>query len=163
MLKVGDAATHVVRLHLGHERMEAEPRLRLRSCIIELGSTRASLINHDRLRKQLPSLGAKVKVYKPATGTGARSESDSLDITSIGTMFDEGLVTLPCEGTTPRTRSRRLHRPARAWRTDDEGHSEKHLKRDMVMATLFAESEAFVMENRPEQKVKIRSQVRPPR
>jgi hypothetical protein len=47
--------------------------------------------------------------------------------------------------------------------TDDEGHSIKHLKRDMVMATLFAESEAFALANRPETKVKIRSKVRPPR
>jgi hypothetical protein len=48
---------------------------------LELASTQESLINHDRLRKQLASLGAKVKVYKTATGTGARSESDSFDIT----------------------------------------------------------------------------------
>ena len=36
-----------------------------------------------------------------------------------------------------------------AWRTDADGHSIKHLTRDMVMATLFAESEAFVLANRP--------------
>src|SRR5207244_7627745 len=72
---------------------------RLRSCVIELASTQESLINHQRLRQQLASLGAKVKTYKTATGTGARSESDSFDITTLGTLFDEGLVTLPYGGT----------------------------------------------------------------
>jgi hypothetical protein len=33
----------------------------------------------------------------------------------------------------------------------------------MVMATLFAESETFMLANRPETKVKIHSQVKPPR
>jgi hypothetical protein len=50
-----------------------------------------------------------------------------------------------------------------AWRTDDEGHSVKHLKRDMVMASLFGESEAFALANRSESKVKIHSQAKVPR
>jgi hypothetical protein len=138
--------------------------LRLRSCVIELASTQESLVNHDRLRKQLASLGAKVKVYKTATGTGARSESDSFDITTIGGLFDESLITLPYGGTyEDRKRVDDYIDQLCAWRTDDEGHSIKHLKRDMVMATLFAESEAFMLANRPESKVKLRSQVRPPR
>ncbi len=138
--------------------------VRLRSCIIELASTQASLINHDRLRKQLASLGAKVKVYKTATGTGARSESDSFDITTLVTLFDEGLVTLPYGGTyVENARIDAYIDQLCAWRTDDEGHSVKHLKRDMVMATLFAESEAFALSNRSATHVKIHSQVKPPR
>ena len=36
-----------------------------------------------------------------------------------------------------------------AWRTDAQGRSIRQLTRDMVMATLFAESEALVLANRP--------------
>jgi hypothetical protein len=139
-------------------------KLRLRSCVIELASTQESLINHDRLRKQLASLGAKVKTYSTRTGTGARSESDSFDVTTMGTLFDEGLVTLPYGGSyEDRARTDAYIDQLCAWRTDDEGHSVKHLKRDMVMGTLFAESEAFTLANRDNtRKVKIRSQAAVP-
>ncbi len=36
-----------------------------------------------------------------------------------------------------------------AWRTDAQGRSIRQLTRDMVMATLFAESEVLVLANRP--------------
>ena len=90
------------------------------------------------------------EIYQTMTGTGGRAKQSNFDITTLGGLFDAGLITLPYGGTFDEDREgRRLHRPTCAWRTDDLGHSIRYLTRDMVMATLFAESEAFVLANRP--------------
>jgi hypothetical protein len=121
-----------------------------RWCVIEHAGQQESLINQTSLNKELRALGWKIKGYKTATGTGARAEQSNFDITTIGGLFDAGLVTLPYGGTVhDRKRVDEYVDQLCKWRTDDAGRSIKYLTKDMVMATLFAESEAFVQANKP--------------
>ncbi len=136
-----------------------------RKVIVEGNAQQKAFINSDAFQRGIRSLGIRYEVYQTATGAGGRAQSSNFDITTIGGLFDGGLVTLPGGGT-----EKDLARVGAyidqlcEWRTDDQGNSLKHLVRDMVMATLFAESEAYVMANRTRDRpVKIRSQVRVPR
>ncbi len=68
----------------------------------------------------------------------------------MGGLFDGGLITLPYGGTYAETAKVDVYIDQLcAWRTDAQGHSIRQLTRDMVMPTLLAESEAFVLANRP--------------
>ncbi len=126
----------------------------VRKVIVEGNNTQKSITNSEYFRREVSNTGARYEVYQTISGTGGRSKQSNFDITTIGGLFDDGLITLPYGGT--------LDDQARVndyidqlcnWRTDDEGHSIKYLVRDMVMATLFAESEAFVLANRARDKV----------
>jgi len=105
--------------------------------------------------RELRRRGVKVHpAYQTATGSGARGERENFDITTIGGLFDVGLVVLPYGGPSEeREMMDRYIDQFCAWRTDEKGHSIKHLKRDMVMATLIAESGAFEMDNKPKAKI----------
>lgn len=90
------------------------------------------------------------EIYQTMTGTGGRAKRSNFDITTLGGLFDAGLITLPYGGTFDEIAKVDAYIDQLcAWRTDDLGHSIRYLTRDMVMATLFAESEAFVLANRP--------------
>ncbi len=126
----------------------------VRKVIIEGNNTqKAGLTEQTHFKKMVTELGTRWEVYQTVTGAGARAVQSNFDITTIGRMFDEGLITIPYGGTFDE-----VHRIDEyidqlcAWRTDEHGHSIKYLVRDMVMATLFAESEAFVAANRPTEK-----------
>lgn len=124
---------------------------RLRAATVEWAGTQEALITSDRLRRSLGSLGCKIIPYKTRSGTGARSEADSFDITTIGTLFDAGLVHLPYAGTAAdRDKVDAYITQLCQWRTDDQGRSLKSLRKDMVMATLFAEAEAYALAARPD-------------
>jgi hypothetical protein len=121
-----------------------------RSCVIEETNTQQTLINDERLTRLIRGMGARVITYKTRTGSGAQARRDSFNISTIGGLFDAGLVSLPYGGTVAeREAVDKYIEQFLAWRVDEEGRSIKHLKRDMVMATLFAESEAFTLAHRP--------------
>lgn len=122
----------------------------IRAVIIERNNTQSSLAFNPNLERELRSRGTKIVTYLTVTGSGGRAEITNFDITTIGGLFDAGLVSI-CYGGDPAGRKRMddFINQAVSWRTDKEGHSIKHLVRDMVMACLFAESEAFVVANRP--------------
>jgi len=130
----------------------------VRQVIVEGNNTQKSMTNEPYFTRQVTSTGARYKIYQTVTGTGGRAIQSNYDITTIGRLFDEGMVVLPYGGTVEERRrvDEYIDQLAR-WRTDEEGRSIKHLTRDMVMATLFAESEAFEMANKPTEPVIQRS------
>jgi hypothetical protein len=118
----------------------------VRVVVIETNNTQRSLTNSPELHRRIRSAGARLETYQTVSGTGARSEQTNFDITTIGGLFDAGLVSLPYSGPfDERERVDAFIEQLIAWRTDEQGHSIKYLVRDMVMATLFAESEAFAI------------------
>jgi hypothetical protein len=120
-----------------------------RKVIVEGNNTQKGFINSEALVRGVRGAGARLEIYQTVTGTGARSEQTNFDITTIGGLFDAGLVSLPYGGPDDERRVIDAYIDQLcAWRTDDDGRSIKYLIRDMVMATLFAESEAFVVANR---------------
>ncbi len=135
----------------------------IRKVIIEGNNTqKAGLTEHPYFRKTITELGTKWTVYQTVTGSGARAVQSNFDITTVGAMFDERLITIPYGGDFEEVaRVDQYIDQLCAWRTDENGHSIKHLVRDMVMATLFAESEAFTTANRPTQKPVQRSKAPP--
>lgn len=119
--------------------------------VVEGNNTQKGFINSEKLRDAVRRTGAKLDIYQTVTGTGARSESTNFDITTIGSQFDAAKVTLPYGGDVKdRKKVDDLITQFCMWRTDDHGHSIKHLTRDQVMAWLFAESKAFEVEKRPQ-------------
>jgi len=121
-----------------------------RTCVIETNNIQRALALSPEFIRAMRSAGCRVVTYQTVTGTGARAESTNFDITTIGGLFDAGLVTLPYSGPfEDRAKVDAYAEQLIHWRTDSDGNSIKHLVRDMVMATLFAESEAFVVANRP--------------
>ena len=123
---------------------------RVRYVIVEGNNTqKAGLSQHPYFIKQITELGTRHKIYQTVTGTGGRSKSANFDITTIAALFDGGHITLPYGGTfEDREKIDAFVDQLSRWRTDEQGNSVKHLKRDMVMALLFAESEAFEVANK---------------
>lgn len=125
-------------------------KYRVREVIVEGNNTqKAGLSLAPYFIKQITELGAKHSIYQTVTGTGGRTKQSNFDITTIGALFSGGKITLPYGGL-PKDRERidaYIDQLAR-WRTDDNGNSIKHLVRDQVMATLFAESKAFELANK---------------
>lgn len=136
-----------------------------RKVIVEGNAQQKAFVNSEQFRRAFRSLGIHHEVYQTVTGTGGRSRSANFDITTIGSLFDGGLVTLPYAGTQADiARTDAFIDQLCSWRTDADGNSIKYLVRDMVMATLFAESEAYVMANRQRDRpVRIRNQAKVPR
>jgi hypothetical protein len=136
-----------------------------RKVIVEGNAQQKAFVNSEQFQRGIRNLGIRYEVYQTVTGSGGRARESNYDITTIGNLFDGGLITLPYAGTdADRARTDAYIDQLVAWRTDDDGNSIKHLVRDMVMATLFAESEAFVLANRNnDRKVQVRSQVTPPK
>jgi hypothetical protein len=115
-----------------------------RKVVIEQNAQqKGGLISEVGLQRSMRNLGVRVEPYQTVTGTGGRAKATNFDITTIGGLFDGGLISLPYGGTDADNAKVDAYITQLChWRTDDDGHSIKKLKRDMVMATLFAESEA---------------------
>jgi hypothetical protein len=92
------------------------------------------------------SRGKNIRVmdYKTATATGAQAQETEFDITSIGKLMDERMVSLPYKLADHETTKRidELTQQFVRWRPRPSGKTSWHLTRDIVMATLFAESQA---------------------
>jgi len=118
-----------------------------RKVVIEQNAQqKGGLISEVGLQRSMRNLGVRVEPYQTVTGTGGRAKATNFDITTIGGLFDGGLISLPYGGTDADNAKVDAYITQLChWRTDDDGHSIKKLKRDMVMATLFAESEAFAL------------------
>jgi hypothetical protein len=99
---------------------------------------------YEKLREVLRGRGIRLVPYKTATATGAQAQETEFDITSIGKLMDERMVTLPFRLTDLDTQQRmgELITQFLRWRPRPAGKTSWHLQRDIVMATLFAESEA---------------------
>ena len=109
---------------------------------VELANVQGSISNDEAFVRQLKGLGCRVVNYATRTAMGARAELDDFDISSIGALFDEGLVTIPYMDTQTRKRIKPFVDQFLDWRPKPKGAKSWHLTRDMVMATLFAESVA---------------------
>lgn len=107
----------------------------------------------ESMQRGLKSMGIKFTIYQTMSGVGGRAKFSNFDITTIGGLFDSGLITLPYGGTHEDVaKVDAFVDQLCSWRTDAEGHSIRYLKRDMVMACLFAESEAFALATKPKEK-----------
>src|SRR5207248_385343 len=130
--------------NIAEELLEMARTYAPRKVIVEGNQQQKGIIFSDAFQRGVRSLGLRYEVYQTRTGTGGRAVAANFDITTIGALFDGGLVTLPYSGTqTDLARTDRYIDQFCAWRTDDQGNSIKYLVRDMVMATLFAKSEAY--------------------
>ena len=105
---------------------------------IEMNNVQGSIHNNPRYIKALRSVGMKIEPYQTRSESGARAEGDDFDISTIGALFDSGLVVLPYGNESSRAAVDKYIAQLLDWRP-----GAKHLTRDMVMATLFAESEAM--------------------
>ena len=113
-------------------------------CVIESVSQQKSLHNNPDFQKAMRNLGVRILPYATATATGARSEAESFDISSVGGLFDAGLVTLPYGGSIQDRKAVDEYITEMVnWRP-----GVKTIRKDRVMATLFAESEAFIQAQR---------------
>jgi len=104
---------------------------------IEMNNVQGSISNDPEFVKEVRSYGASVVTYQTRTQMGARAETDDFDISSVGALFDEGLVVLPYGDEHSRKIVDAYVSQLLDWRP-----GVKYLTRDMVMATLFAESQA---------------------
>jgi len=112
-------------------------RYRPRACVIENRNIQAGYINDPDVRRAAASVGTRLVPYVTSTETGARAEERDFDISKVGGLYDVELVDLPHADATARTAVDAYIDQCCAWRPGI-----KHLTRDMVMGTLFAESEA---------------------
>ena len=115
-----------------------------RSVVIESVSQQKSLHNNPDFQRAMRNLGALIEPYATATATGARSEAASFDISSVGGLFDQRMVTLPYGGSVDdRKRVDEYIQELVNWRP-----GVRTIRKDRVMATLFAESESFLQAQR---------------
>jgi hypothetical protein len=113
----------------------------VRTCVVETNNIQATVFN--KVKSTVAPLGVRCVDYKTVTATGASAEAVDFDITSIATLFQERLVKLPyADVGDNQKRVREFIEQFLLWRPKPPGRSSWHLTRDLVMATLFAESEA---------------------
>jgi hypothetical protein len=110
-----------------------------RIAAIEMNNVQGSISNDPDFVRAMRNLGTRVTTYQTRTEMGARAEHDNYDISTIGGLFDAGLITLPYGGTQDqRAKVDAYINQFLSWRP-----GVKYITRDMVMSTLFAESEAY--------------------
>ena len=110
---------------------------------IEQAATQQGIYDDDEFRKRLRALGCAIVPYKTRTNMGARAEHDDYDISNIGALFDEGLISLPYMDTDTRKVVNAYRDQLLEWQPKPPGTKSWSLVRDMVMGTLFGESEAY--------------------
>lgn len=110
---------------------------------IEMNNVQGSISNDPVFVKKMRGIGCRITTYQTRTSFGARAETDDFDISTIGGLFDSGLITLPYGDERTRRKVDALIAQFLEWRP-----GVKYLTRDMVMATLFAESEARLIYQR---------------
>ena len=118
--------------------------------VIEKANVQESLTNDPEFTAKVRSYGCRLVTYATRTATGARAELDEYDVSSIGYLFDSGLVVLPAFDDRSRSVVKKFTDQLLDWRPKPQGSTSWKLVRDMVMACLFAESEAraFYIQNK---------------
>ena len=120
--------------------MEMAHRYHARAIVVEWNNTQAAL--YEELRKDAVSAGISLLRYQTVTATGARAEETDFSISSVGALYNEGLISLPYADTVAQAKIDPYIAQCANWRPKPSTARSWHLVRDMVMATLFAESEA---------------------
>jgi hypothetical protein len=120
---------------------EAE-RLDCKTIVFEIRNIQAHMF--EKLKERLRGRGIRLVPYKTATATGAQAEEADFSITSIGKLFEERMVSLPFALDDHETQQKMgdFITQLLRWKPKPPGKSSWHLVRDLVMAMLFAESEA---------------------
>lgn len=129
-----------------------------RAVAIEMNNVQGSISNDPEFIREVRGFGAKVETYQTRTQMGARAETDDFDISSIGELFDSGLVVLPDGDRGSSEKIDRYVAQLLEWRP-----GVKYLVRDMVMATLFAESQSREHYLRVKGRTTVRRPSRAPR
>jgi hypothetical protein len=119
---------------------ELADRYRARVAVVEINNTQGDVFY--RVEKACRKVGVRCKGYATATATGAKAEETEFSISSIGALFDADMVVLPYGDAETAKRVDAYIDQLCNWRPRPSGTTSWHLIRDMVMATLFAESEA---------------------
>lgn len=111
--------------------------------VVETNNTQGDV--YERFRRECVKMGIRCVGYKTATAMGAKAEETDFDISSIAALADQRIFRLPYKDTqweNSRRRTEAFIEQFTMWRPRPPGRSSWHLVRDLVMATLFAESEA---------------------
>ena len=113
-----------------------------KTIVFELRSQQGMM--YEKLKELLKGTGIRLEPYKTATATGAQAEEQDFNITSIGKLMDEGMFKIPFDLHDLDTQSRMGEWITQfiRWKPKPPGKTSWHLQRDLVMATLFAESQA---------------------
>lgn len=127
--------------------------------VVEVRNIQASIF--EKVRDMCRGKNIKVVAYKTATSTGAQAEETDFSITTIGKLMDDRMVSLPFANHDQHTQvqMQTFITQFLRWKPRPPGKSSWHLVRDLVMAALFAESEARKAvkdANRPERKTRVR-------
>ena len=93
-----------------------------RKLVWEGNAQQKSTLFQESMQRGLKSLGIRHEIYQTMTGTGGRAKQSNFDITTIGGLFDGGLITLPYGGTHAEVAKVDAYIDQFcAWRTDSEG------------------------------------------
>jgi hypothetical protein len=120
--------------------VELADRYDARIVVVETNNTQGDVF--WRVESACRKIGVRCKGYQTVSATGARNEETEFSISSIGALFDADMVVLPYGDADSAKRVDAYIDQLCNWRPRPSGTSSWHLTRDMVMATLFAESEA---------------------
>jgi hypothetical protein len=117
-------------------------RLGCKTIVFEIRNIQAHMF--EKLRDALRGKSIRLVPYKTATATGAQAQETDFSITSIGTLVDERMVSFPFDLNDHETQKKmgEFITQLVRWKPKPPGKSSWHLVRDLVMAMLFAESEA---------------------
>lgn len=113
-----------------------------RELVIEMRNVQGSLAEDPRLREEMAKRGVRITTYTTVASSGAAAEESDFRISSIGELYDADLVLLPYGDERSRKAVDAYIDQCCNWRPKPAGAASWHLIRDMVMATLFAESVA---------------------
>jgi hypothetical protein len=134
--------------------VELAARYKAYVVVVETNNTQGDV--YMRVDRACRQQGIRCVGYQTVTSTGARAEETDFSISSIGYLFDSDMIVLPYgdEETTKKVDA--YIDQLCNWHPKPAGSTSWHLVRDMVMATLFAESEARKILNRPKKKSRPR-------
>mgnify|MGYP001586366670 FL=1 len=106
-----------------------------RRVVVETNNTQGDV--YERIAKAITEVGARAVPYQTVTATGARAQETEFDISTVAALYQQGLVSLPYGDQPTREKVDAFIVQCCNWRA-----GVRHLVKDMVMANLFAESEA---------------------
>lgn len=126
--------------------VELAQRYNAQRVVVETNNTQGDVF--QRVESGCRKVGIRCVGYQTVTASGARAEETEFSISSVGALFDEGMIVLPYGDMDSAKKVDAYIAQLTNWRPRPPGASSWHLVRDMVMATLFAESEARLIVRR---------------